>query len=1115
MATRSTTNSLPARPPAVLNRTEIENKLELVHPGQRVVLHYFRLPSAAVETGVGFCVRRAGKAVTFKIPVLDDDEAITLPVPQGDERHIDLQVVDIEVQQLHRIPIKPINKCNDVAPPTDAVAVIYVDGGSHLTSGGGAAAAISVFIIEDGVIVRKDFGRYYPGATNNCTEGSAILAGIRYAEKNVPVGKVTLVCDSKLWYDFYTHNSKITDSKLKIIAELIRGVITPSLVNRLCVCHMLREHGNFADEICNQVMARGRSIEDELDLFCDVPFVHPNKTRAQRVLQPIVTPELPQPIALETIEHFAKLRHFKVRSTVPPEAEMLWSNIVNRSAQAVVSAADQVTRDRAIIELFLLPIRYLPANARTSRIVAHLKAGTPFQLNESKQAQHVRDDVGDQEMHRLKEAMHRLARDGKLRTANKLLRNQATNGDIPHAQKVEMLRQKLVAKDDADNDSPQGADTFPVKEVSLISGNELRNSLKRINRQSATSVEGWSKDHFTAALRGGNSGLDDLLGQILTIISSQHLSPLLLDILRCARLVGIPKEELSGIRPIAIANLWMKLLGTTGMARDGAKPSKHQYAIGHKNGCLKVIHQVRKKLEELMEEHPDEDWVAVKIDISNAFNALMRRAVRGTLEGHDDLIQQYFRLAYGGASPLVVYGPGTFEILRMEEGIRQGDSTSTYLFCLGVDQALIKIAELGPCWMFCDDLTLIVKKCDIDSVLEKVAKEFEAIGLKVNPAKLDIYSPTDVRTKPFVLLGADVAVTKEFNEKQMRKQDQYFRLLNRAPIHPQLKATLLRLCGAPRLQYICSAMPPESTEELAAAFDKHTISTLANILQVEEEQLANTGLLHDVMGAGIPHYTSLREELYAAARNQAIYGVENRVELVTKGENSHHPTARHNLDAQWLWYDGSMTPAEFCAAFGIRIGILQPHLRLHPCKCDCGTVVNNDMQQIVHTINCDRFTTMTHTRRHNAVQHEICRVAMAFGISAVKEPTCYDYNTVSKKRPDILFACLRPLVTDLTIVKPLDEPGNAARIADDEKRLQHSAAVEHCQHVFIPAACEAYGLMGKGLVKLIDVLAKDLPISSQFIFRRTLKNAISSALARTRAAALYGTRHRRDQILTC
>ena len=105
--------------------------------------------------------------------------------------------------------------------------------------------------------------------------------------------------------------------------------------------------------------------------------------------------------------------------------------------------------------------------------------------------------------------------------------------------------------------------------------------------------------------------------------------------------------------------------------------------------------------------------------------------------------------------------------------------------------------------------------------------------------------------------------------------------------------------------------------------------------------------------------------------------------------------------------------------------------------------------------------------------------------------------------------------TQLTIVKPLDEPGNAARIADDEKRLQHSAAVEHCQHVFIPAACEAYGLMGKGLVKLIDVLAKDLPISSQFIFRRTLKNAISSALARTRAAALYGTRHRRDQILTC
>jgi hypothetical protein len=558
----------------------------------------------------------------------------------------------------------------------------------------------------------------------------------------------------------------------------------------------------------------------------------------------------------------------------------------------------------------------------------------------------------------------------------------------------------------------------------------------------------------------------------------------------------------------------MKLLGTTGMARDGAKPSKHQYAIGHKHGCLKIIHQVRKKLEELMAEHPDEDWVAIKIDISNAFNSLMRRAVRSSLNGHDDLIQQYFRLAYGGASPLVVYGPGTFEILRMEEGIRQGDSTSTYLFCLGVDEALIKIAELGPCWMFCDDLTLIVKKCDIQSTLDKVTEAFAAVGLKVNPDKLDFYGPGQIRSDPFVLLGADIAVTEAFTEKQLRKQEQYFKLLNRAPIHPQLKTTLLRLCGAPRLQYICSAMPPASTEKLAAAFDQHTINTLANILQVNEEELSQTGLLHDVMGAGIPHYTSLREELYEASKNHAIYGVENRVELVTKGDTSLHPTARHNLDAQWLWYDGSMTPAEFCAAFGIRIGILQPHLRLHPCKCDCGTVVDSDMQQIVHTINCDRFTTMTHTRRHNAVQDEICRVVMAFGISAVKEPKCYEYQA-GRKRPDILFACHRPLVTDLTIVKPLDEPGNAARIADDEKRLQHSVAIERYSHVFIPAACEAYGLMGKGLVKLIDELAKDLPISSQFIFRRTLKNAISSALARTRAAALFGTRHRRDQILTC
>ena len=414
--------------------------------------------------------------------------------------------------------------------------------------------------------------------------------------------------------------------------------------------------------------------------------------------------------------------------------------------------------------------------------------------------------------------------------------------------------------------------------------------------------------------------------------------------------------------------------------------------------------------------------------------------------------------------------------------------------------------------MFCDDLTVIIKKRDMEETLNAISEAFASVGLRVNQSKTDFYGLNQVRTQPFVLLGADLACTGEFSQKQLQKQQQYFALLDRIPMHPQLKTTLLRVCGAPRLRYILSAMPPAWSSPLAEFFDKATIQALSKIIHVGVEELQDSGLLHDAMGASIPQYSKLNGKLYEAARNFAIFDVHTPVELVTKGDNSQQPTARHNLDSQWLWYDGTMSPAEFCTAYCIRLGIIQPENRVQPTRCDCGKLIQNDTEQLHHTIVCDQFTSATHTRRHNMLRDEICRICMSFGISAVKEPTCYQYE-VGRKRPDILFLTHRILVTDVTIVKPRDEPGEAAKAADEEKRKQHRSAVESKQHVFIPGACEAYGLIGEGLVKLVKELAKDLPLSSQFVFKRTMMSAISTALARSRAQGIYGTRHLQDRII--
>ena len=72
--------------------------------------------------------------------------------------------------------------------------------------------------------------------------------------------------------------------------------------------------------------------------------------------------------------------------------------------------------------------------------------------------------------------------------------------------------------------------------------------------------------------------------------------------------------------------------------------------------------------------------------------------------------------------------------------------------------------------MFCDDLTVIIKKRDMEETLNAISEAFASVGLRVNQSKTDFYGLNQVRTQPFVLLGADLACTGEFSQKQLQKQ---------------------------------------------------------------------------------------------------------------------------------------------------------------------------------------------------------------------------------------------------------------------------------------------------------------------------------------------------------
>jgi hypothetical protein len=1040
-----------------------------------------------IQTSIGRCVMRDLNCAHIHYNDLGHEP---LPLPPTST---DVVVYAINIRPLTDMPMRPINLSNrDI--PVDPRFIAYIDGGSRPNPGPSGAGIHVYEKLPCGRVVERRHGKFYSATTNNAAELASMVAVLRLIHRMYP-GEGVIYMDSKLAFDALTGTLSVKQKGLVDLAKIARDLYL-TMVGRVTLVHMLRTFGNPGDAVATECINTAADIGAS-ELFPDCPVVLPS-SRRRPAAPTLVEPKPPACLDINTVDDFIKLRDFKTRGSVPPQAYAQWGTIVARQLAAILTADTAEKRDRFIIELLALPSRYLPARSSSARVVQHLSACRPFNIELKSRAQRARDQ--DDAVQRLAEAVHRNAMDFRLRSANKLI-SQGVGGDMPFDEKQAKLKAKLVPKDPDDADDP----AIGFEDVPSISGKELMTALKSINRQCATSIDGWTKDIVVAAIKGAPD-VAEQLSAVLHIILSQPLSPLLSEIMRLARLVGLPKAN-NGIRPIAISSIWMKLLGTIALHRDAIKPSRRQFAVGRKDGCLQIVHEIRAELDSLNADVADDQYVVLKFDASNAFNSLKRKHLRKCMRDHSATARQYFRLCYEAASTLAVFGPGDFVKLDMEDGVRQGDSTSSYMFCIGVDQPLEELIGMGYlCWMYCDDLTIIAKRSEVDKCVQDVAAAFAKVGLQINEEKTEVYDPTLPRNEPFVVLGIDLANTRAFFDEKIAKAKVYFDTIDRLPLHPQLKTVLLRLCGAPKLLYLLKGMAPQFTENIAKTFDDMVRSSLAKSLGLKDVGELPLKKVHHTSGAGIPNLCSVREILYRSCKAFALEHIRSDVELVPSDPTAlSSPSARHNLDGSWLWYHDAMSPSEFIAAYCVRLGFVPSNLRLWPIKCHCGTMITNDSQQIDHTFRCDRFTKVTHATRHNMVRDSMARVAMQYGISTIKEPTMYTY-VAGRKRPDLLFQTSTPIATDITIVMPGDVPMDAAHAADEQKCKTHIDAVKSLGHVFIPAAAEAYGLLGKGFTKLIDELLRDLAPQYQWGFKNEFTRAITTAMARSRASALYGSK---------
>lgn len=1051
------------------------------------------------------------------VETIDEDESVPTQMTLPFASNSTTVITGINVLNLNPLHVKP---CESTRAPNPRNTTIFFDGGSQPNPGPAAAAFTVVTVGPDGTSkVDMTRSRYYPRATNHQAEAIAGLAAMRHAERLLqanPDQAINVVGDSQLCYKNISGAATSKEPKLKPHLSIAAGLYRAH-VGSITLCRIDRNLGNPADKVCRQTIHQGRgTAEDHGDthLFADIDVSHvpsapvvSHRRPATTVSDQLDSDTTPVP---KTLNEFAQLYRFKNRINVPDHCVNLWSQLVHHHLKRFVDAPGE-KKEEELLRFMCLPTWYLPRNASVARILSHLQRGAPFATpltSERRSRQHT-------DNHRLTEAVTRLVADHKMRSANQLLSSAADAPELPFEAKVEGMKKKVL---DGSFES-----SIPRRTVAIFSPDEVLKALRKCSGQAANAVDGWSKRLLEQAI-SANGEIAPMLGELLHFILTAPISPFLQQSVNLARGIALPKPDSPGIRPICISNIFLKMLGLMAMERDGTLPSHLQYAISVKEGARRIIHKVRN----FIDKNPD--GAVLRFDISNAYGTLGRHITEDVAKTLDSTMQQYFRLVYGRPTSVAMFGPETTNFIPLGEGVKQGDATSSLLFCLGIDRALKKIEDAlqqrgirAEIYMYMDDLTICVSHEHANTAAEATLKAFNDIGLKINEDKSKILCdvpgtyvlPLCGHAAEFVILGANVAkgssAHEAFVRRLLKRQENYFNLLDRTPLHPQIKATILRICGHPRIMYHCATTPPRFMRPVADYFDTAVKMEYERLVDPSGRTHIPDHLVHDTGGLGAPHYSAYLNEIFGAFERMSLENDKTvpRVPLTTTNGNT--TTARAQLDAQWMFYEATedMTPAQFCNALAIRLNLIPRHLQLFGTKCNCGYVYTiDDAKSLDHLFSCARSSPVSFTTRHNLVRDTIIRVARNFGITCSKEPTCFTYSSGRHRRPDILFHTEpSQIAIDVSLVSNNIESDIVEDIKSVEKEKQqaHKVAVENSNGRFFPFVMATRGLLGIDATNLIRTLAGAIQPYQQLTFRRRLLHAVAVAAAKGRSDTLAAT----------
>ena len=261
--------------------------------------------------------------------------------------------------------------------------------------------------------------------------------------------------------------------------------------------------------------------------------------------------------------------------------------------------------------------------------------------------------------------------------------------------------------------------------------------------------------------------------------------------------------------------------------------------------------------------------------------------------------------------------PNEHCIVESEEGIRQGDSLSAFLFCAVMDKVGREILSTLTqhdisLYMYMDDITLSCLPDDANDVAAAAIQCLSQNGFNPNASKSAILFPDGTleggrcvlpRSSSrdfFRVLGTSVSSNHhETIEAYRAKLNKFFDIVESVRVHPQILFNIMRFCGKLKLLYIFESTPPVDVAPLGELFHARLSGALCCLLTANVPD----AMMYDIHGCGMVDFCANAVDLYEHAMLEAIATSAGPVPRLSTNSFS-EASIRGQADAQYLFYGG-------------------------------------------------------------------------------------------------------------------------------------------------------------------------------------------------------------------